>query len=64
MALCYKLSNKNGIDFKPQLVLVTLDQFLSTYVSLAKENALPLCEQPEFLLPWKIIKSNLAFDTV
>lgn len=64
MVLCYKLTSKNGIGFKPKASLVTWAQFLATSVSLAKENALHLCEQPEFPLPWKIIKSNLAFDTV
>lgn len=64
MVLCHKLRNKNGIGFKPKACLVTLAQFLATSVSLAKENALHLCEQPEFLLPWKTIQSNLAFDTV
>ena len=55
--------NKNGIGFKPKSTLVTLVQFLATSVSLAKENALYLCEQLELLLHWKIIKSSLALGT-
>ena len=51
------------MGFKPKSTLVTLVQFLATSTSLAKENALYLCEQLELLLHWKIIKSNLAFGT-